>query len=236
MKQVACVGLVLPAVLIIASGCATKSWVRGEMSKQETEVNQRIVKVDERVGEETQRTDKRFESVEGRANRDAQQVEGMGVRVGKIETSVTSTSEAVRGAREQADAAMAKADGVNGRVTRLWANRYSPKVVETISVQFGFNRAELDDGAQTVLAGLLKELQANPSLLVELTGYTDMKGAREYNYQLSQRRVEAVRRFLIEKGVQIVRIQAAGLGVMTDPSTPEAQKRVVVAKLMIDQD
>ena len=131
---------------------------------------------------------------------------------------------------------MAKADAVDSRMTKLWNNRYNAKVVETINVQFGFDRSELDDGAQTALLGLVRELQANPNLLVELTGYTDMKGNREYNYTLSQRRVDAVRRFLAEKGVQLARIQAVGLGAMSDRGTPEAQKRRVTAKLMVDQD
>ena len=90
--------------------------------------------------------------------------------------------------------------------------------------------------SQTTLLGLVKEMQANPGLTVELAGYTDMKGARDYNYNLSQRRVEAVRRFLVERGVQIGRIQAVGLGALSDRATPEAQKRRVAAKLMIDQD
>jgi len=196
--------------------------------------------VDERIGSEAQRVDKRVDTVdqrvdtvEGRVTQEAQKTD---VRVGTLETTVTSTSEAVRGARERADAAMAKAEGVDGRLTRLWNNRYNGKVVETINVQFGFNRSELDDGAQTTLVGLVKEMQANPGLTVDLVGYTDTKGPRDYNYSLSQRRVEAVRRFLVEKGVQIGRIQAVGLGAISDPGTPEAQKRRVAAKLMIDQD
>jgi outer membrane protein OmpA-like peptidoglycan-associated protein len=223
-------------LLIVATGCATKGWVREEMGKQEAQVGQRIVQVDERIGSEAQRVDKRVDTVEGRVSQEAQRTDGMGVRVGTLETSITSTSEAARGARERADAAMAKAEGVDGRLTKLWNNRYNGKVVETINVQFGFNRSELDDGAQTTLLGLVKEMQANPGLTVDLVGYTDTTGPRDYNYMLSQRRVESVRRFLVEKGVQIGRIQAVGLGALSDRGTPEAQKRRVAAKLMIDQD
>jgi outer membrane protein OmpA-like peptidoglycan-associated protein len=228
--------LLSAAALIVATGCATKGWVREEMSKQEAQVGQRIVQVDERVGSEAQRVDKRVDTVEGRVNQEAQKTDGMGVRVGTRESSITSTSEAARGARERADAAMTKAESVDGRLTKLWNTRYNTKVVDTINVQFGFDRSELDDGAQTTLLGLVKEMQANPGLTVDLVGYTDTKGPRDYNYSLSQRRVEAVRRFLVEKGVQIGRIQAVGLGAISDPGTPEAQKRRVAAKLMIDQD
>ena len=234
MRHVSRTGVLVSAtLLIVATGCATKGWVREEMSKQDAQVGQRIGQVDERIGSEAQRVDKRVDTVEGRVSQEAQKTD---VRVGTLETTVTSTSEAVREARERADAAMAKAESVDGRLTRLWNNRYNGKVVETVNVQFGFNRSELDDGAQTTLAGLVKEMQANPGLTVDLVGYTDTKGPRDYNYSLSQRRVEAVRRFLVEKGVQIGRIQAVGLGAISDPGTPEAQKRRVAAKLMIDQD
>jgi outer membrane protein OmpA-like peptidoglycan-associated protein len=223
-------------LLIVATGCATKGWVREEMGKQEAQVGQRISQVDDRIGSEAQRVDKRVDGVEGRVSQEAQKTDGMGVRVGTLETSVTSTSEAARGARERADAAMAKAEGVDGRLTKLWNNRYNSKVADTINVQFGFDRSELDDGAQTTLLGLVSEMQANPGLTVELIGYTDTKGPRDYNYTLSQRRVDSVRRFLVEKGVQIGRIQAVGLGALSDRGTPEAQKRRVSAKLMVDQD
>jgi outer membrane protein OmpA-like peptidoglycan-associated protein len=240
MRHVSRTGvLVSVTLLIVATGCATKGWVRQEMGKQEAQVGQRIGQVDERIGTEAKRVDtvdKRVDSVEGRVSQEAQKTDGMGVRMGTFETQITSSSEAARGARERADAAMAKAEGVDGRLTKLWNNRYNAKVVETVNVQFGFNRSELDDGAQTTLLGLVKEMQATPGLTVELAGYTDMKGARDYNYNLSQRRVESVRRFLVEKGVQIGRIQAVGLGALSDRATPEAQKRRVAAKLMIDQD
>ena len=241
MRHVSRTGVLVSAtLLIVATGCATKGWVREEMGKQEVQVGQRIGQVDERIGSEAQRVDKRVDTVdkrvdtvEGRVSQEAQKTD---VRVGTLETTVTSTSEAVRGARERADAAMAKAEGVDGRLTKLWNNRYNGKVVETVNVQFGFNRSELDDGAQTTLLGLVKEMQANPGLTVDLVGYTDTKGPRDYNYSLSQRRVEAVRRFLVEQGVQIGRIQAVGLGALSDRGTPEAQKRRVAAKLMVDQD
>ena len=236
MEHVSRMKVVLPIVLVLVAGCATRGWVREELTKKENAIGQRIGQVDDRVGAETQRVDRRVDTVEGRVSQEAQKSETMGVRVGTLEQNVTSTSEAVRGARERADAAMAKADTVDGRLTKLWNNRYNGKVVETINVQFGFDRSELDDGAQTMLVGLARELQANPGLTVELVGYTDMKGNREYNYTLSQRRVDAVRRFLVEKGVQVARIQAVGLGAMSDRGTPDAQKRRVTAKLMIDQD
>src|SRR5262249_26641993 len=139
-------------------------------------------------------------------------------------------------ARDTGNSALSKADGVDKRLTRLWSNRYNPKIVDTTDIFFGFDRADLDDGAQTSLLALLKELQANPNLTVELIGSTANEGPREYNYALSPRRVVSVRRFLIHKGVGVLRIHAVGLGPMTTAQTPEAQKRRVTTRLMLDQD
>ena len=125
-----------------------------------------------------------------------------------------------------------RADGVDERLTRLWSSRHKRQDVESMDVTFGFDRWELDDGAQTTLLGFIKELQANPNLTVDLTGYTDPTGDVPYNIGLSQRRVEAVRRFLVSKGVALPRIQAIGLGVLDDGALTDAQKRRVTVRLM----
>jgi outer membrane protein OmpA-like peptidoglycan-associated protein len=247
MRQVPRMGVLLPALLLIAaSGCVTKGWVLEELSRQQAEMGNQQAEMGQRidqVGSETQRVNTRVDSVEGRVSQAFQKAESTGVRLGALESSVTSASEAARGARERADAAMTKAEGVHGGLTKLWSNqhntkhnRHNARTVETVNVQFGFDRSDLDDSAQTTLLGLVKDLQATSNLTVELVGYTDMKGAREYNYNLSQRRVDAVRRFLVEKGVQTSRIQAVSLGALGDRGVPEAQKRRVSARLMIEQD
>ena len=247
MRQVPRMGVLLPALLLIAtSGCASKGWVLEELGRQQTEMGNQKAEMGQRidqVGSETQRVNTRVDSVEGRVSHAFQKAESTGVRLGALESSVTSASEAARGARERADAAMTKAEGVDGGLTKLRTNqqntkqnRHNARTVETVNVQFGFDRSDLDDAAQTTLLGLVKDLQANPNLTVELVGYTDMKGAPQYNYNLSQRRVDAVRRFLVEKGVQTSRIQAVSLGALGDRGVPEAQKRRVSARLMIEQD
>ena len=67
MRHVSRTGVLVSAtLLIVATGCATKGWVREEMGKQEAQVGQRIGQVDERIGAEAQRVDKRVDTVEGR--------------------------------------------------------------------------------------------------------------------------------------------------------------------------
>jgi len=233
MKPVARVTVLLPALFVLAAGCATKGWVREQMSQRDTAMNQQVAQsLDQR---DTKLND-RITGVDGRVSAEVQRVDAIDQRLGTMDTSISGANTSATAARDAGNSAVAKADGVDKRLTRLWSNRYNPKLVDTTDIFFGFDRADLDDGAQTSLLALLKELQANPNLTVELVGYTDNKGPREYNYQLSQRRVDAVRRFLIDKGVGVMRIHAVGLGPMTAAQTSEAQKRRVSARLMVDQD
>jgi outer membrane protein OmpA-like peptidoglycan-associated protein len=157
-------------------------------------------------------------------------------RMAGLETNITATAESVREARTRADAAYTQAEEVGARLTRLWANRHRRNMVETVEVYFGFDQATLDDAAQTVLEILARELKENPQLAVELAGYADARGAVPYNIGLSQRRVEAVRRHLVERGVELGRIQSIGLGPIRDGAVEDAKKRRVSVRLMVDAE
>ena len=218
MRKVMQIGVLLPVAVLLVSGCATKGFVRDMFAKKDVEIDQRFVKV------------------EGQVEGVNTKVEGVNTEVKGVTTQVRSLEGAVAEARNRADAAMTKAEGVDTRLTRLWSNRFNQKTADTLEVYFGFDKAELTDGAQTALLGVVKELEGNPTLVVELGGYTDPKGTVDYNYGLSQRRVEAVRRFLVEKGVQLSRVHAVGLGPIAAKETPNEKKRRVTVKMMVDQD
>jgi outer membrane protein OmpA-like peptidoglycan-associated protein len=234
MRDLLRFGVILPVSLIVVSGCATRGWVRETLGKQQAETDQRFGQVDTKIGEDGQR----LGTVEARVTEQGKTVEGMGTRVNAVEGSVGQAANMAKSAGERADSAMNRADGamtraneVDSRVTRLWNNRDARNLVETVDVRFAFGKAELTDAAQTALVGLAKEMAENPRLTVELEGYTDSAGSLDYNLTLSQRRVESVRRFLVQRGVELRRIQAAGIGPIADRSLPADQKRRVTVKL-----
>lgn len=173
--------------------------------------------------------DKRVGALDADRRQDAARVDQQGRRLDGLEGSVNEVSATARGART-------RADEVDARLTRLWDKRNARDLSDSVSVQFGFNRSDLDDAAQTSLVALVRELQQNPKLMVELQGYADAKGPRDYNIQLSQRRVETVRRYLVQNGVELWRIQSIGLGSINDSKTPDASKRRVTVKVMVPAD
>ena len=80
------------------------------------------------------------------------------------------------------------------------------------NVFFEFDRAEIKSESEVELMEVVRLLRAHPRWKVEVQGHTDSIGTAEYNQQLSQRRAEAVRQFLIQRGIQADRIGARGYG------------------------
>ncbi|HEV8584151.1 MAG TPA: OmpA family protein [Methylomirabilota bacterium] len=158
----------------------------------------------------------------------------MDQRFGQVDGSLKEVGDATRVAQGRADAAYGRADEVNTRLTRLWNGRNKRDVVETLHVQFGFDKSDLSDGAQTALLGVIKELKANPDLSVDLEGFTDPTGTKDYNVGLSQRRVEAVRRFLITNGAGLARVHSVGLGPLTASAGEHPKLRRVTLRLMVN--
>jgi len=231
------VGVLVPAVLLTATGCvATRNWVQETVGKRATEIDHRVTTVDTERRQDTARMEQRaeqqaqrLEGVEVSVRDGSQRLDGLGRQVQGLEGSVGEASETAKGAK-------ARADEVDGRLTRLWDNRNVRKLSDSVNVPFAFNRSDLGDAAQTSLHQLVRELQQNPKLLVELEGYADAKGPREYNVELSQRRVEAVRRYLVQNGIELSRIASIGLGSIADPKVSDAAKRRVTVKLMVLAD
>jgi len=79
-------------------------------------------------------------------------------------------------------------------------------------------------------------MRENPKLTVDLQGYADPVGTYGYNVALSQRRVESVRRYLVEKGIELPRINLIGLGPIAEKGTPNKDKRRVTVKMMVNSD
>jgi OOP family OmpA-OmpF porin len=100
-------------------------------------------------------------------------------------------------------------------------------------VPFSFDRADLEPGAEAVLAAIVKELREHPNMTIDLEGTTDGVGRLDYNLRLSQRRVEAVTRWLTSKGVDRSRIIGAkGRGPHATAFLKDDVKRRVMVKLM----
>lgn len=79
-------------------------------------------------------------------------------------------------------------------------------------ITFAFNKSEISPESDKVLMGALKTLQMHKDIVVEISGHTDNVGSNAYNQKLSQRRSDAVKAWLVAKGIPSDRITSVGYG------------------------
>ena len=220
MRRIVTVGFLGGALLV--TGCATKKFVQEEVAKSQQRVGAEVGRVDRTLEEEKARveglqkglgeTRAATEDAARKASEASALASQAASRADEASTKASDAAARADAAGATAKEALGKATETDQRLTRLWASKDKRTLTETLQVQFAFDKWVLDDGAQTRLLALAKQLQEQSKLSVELEGYTDSTGASAYNIQLSQRRAEAVRRFLVEQGVELPRIHSIGLG------------------------
>lgn len=87
-----------------------------------------------------------------------------------------------------------------------------PKKLVLEGVNFDHDRAKLREDAFPILDKAAEGLKEWGDVKVEINGYTDSRGSAKYNLRLSQARAEAVRTYLIGKGISADRLTAKGYG------------------------
>jgi OOP family OmpA-OmpF porin len=93
--------------------------------------------------------------------------------------------------------------------------------VELSDVHFAFNESELTAETKAILAKHITALKQHPNGQVQIAGYTSASGTEQYNQQLSERRANAVKQYLItEGGLESSRLTNVGYG-ETDPAEVE---------------
>ncbi|MEJ2003511.1 MAG: OmpA family protein [Cyclobacteriaceae bacterium] len=80
------------------------------------------------------------------------------------------------------------------------------------NIYFEFDKATFRDESYSELNKLETMMAQNPGMVIEIAGHTDNIGTKAYNLDLSQRRANAVKDFLVNKGIDARRINAHGYG------------------------
>lgn len=206
--------IVVAALSLGSAGCATVDWTEELFAKRQVEVDDHFTKVETEVRQQGQRID---------------QVE---VRVAKLDDRLTETRELARGAKAPAPP-VARTTTAAIAPPRPMDRPSARTLVTAVHVPFGFDRADLDPAAEAALAPILQELRRNAGLTIDLEGATDAAGGLDYNVKLSQRRVEAVRRWLVGHGVDRARIVGStARGPLFNAAVKDDLKRRVTVKLM----
>ncbi|MFW6055154.1 MAG: OmpA family protein [Thermodesulfobacteriota bacterium] len=94
-------------------------------------------------------------------------------------------------------------------------------------VLFDFDSSTLKTGAYQELGRVAAVLNKYPQTTILVEGHTDATGPEDYNQTLSEKRAQAVKRALIQDGVQESRIKAVGYGESQPISSSDAMNRRV---------
>jgi outer membrane protein OmpA-like peptidoglycan-associated protein len=190
----------MAAMLTVAgvSGCATKNYVRTQTTP--------LVEHSDELDKKTADNNRAIQNVDQKATAGISHAQG----AADVATqNAQSASQAASTAEVAANEAVHRADSLDSVVKGL--DQY--KQVADVSVTFGFDKAVLTKDDKDQLDTFAASLGNAKSYILEVTGGTDSTGPAQYNYDLSQRRADAVVQYLAAKyGIQAHRFYLIGFG------------------------
>jgi OOP family OmpA-OmpF porin len=210
------VWIAFPIALTLAtSGCATKKYVR-----------QQVAPVHKQVASLQKQTNDKIAYLTNKQERDVSQ---LNERISSTDERVNQVAEATQKAQGTASRAMDTADANTGKITELGsgvANALNYQLMQRADVLFAFDRATLTPAAKKTLDEIASKVKTTPRTVIELAGFTDPRGSRDFNYGLSRRRAEAVQRYLVMQNVPLRSIHIVGLGKNAPPPDLEPENAV----------
>jgi len=187
---------------VLFSACATKGFVREQVGGTETRITQRVDSTETKLKDTSDRTTSNTQALEAAGQR-LQTLDGRLGEVGTLASDAKKDAAQVAAAQKESEAAF----------NQRFANRNKYAMVETKSVFFDFNKADLKDEGFTDLEDVAKALKADPNAVLELQSFADPRGTERYNYVLTRDRVDAVVRYLVQRhNIDLRRISAVGMG------------------------
>ncbi|OGB60136.1 MAG: hypothetical protein A2Y94_12185 [Caldithrix sp. RBG_13_44_9] len=113
------------------------------------------------------------------------------------------------------------ADGCPDKKPEIAVEKGKSVILE--GVYFNTGSASLNPNSMTILDKVVRTLVDNPGIEVEIQGYTDNTGSYQRNMELSKQRADAVKIYLMGKGIDAIRIRTRGFG-PENPIAPNSTK------------
>lgn len=79
-------------------------------------------------------------------------------------------------------------------------------------VNFELDKSDVKNQYFQSLQNIVKYMKDNPRALIKIYGHTDTRGSEDYNLELSKKRADSVKRFLLSKGISARRIETLPMG------------------------
>jgi outer membrane protein OmpA-like peptidoglycan-associated protein len=199
MNRYSLAATLLAVVVPLTVGCASKKYVRNEVTPTVNKVNE--------LDDLTAKNTRDIRDVDSRSQQGIQQATSAADQAGQ---KALAAGQAANQANQSAMQAANRVTSLAGTVENI--DNYKP-VGDPTTVLFGFDKADLTRKDKKTLDQLGQQLANQRHFLIEVHGYTDSTGPKDYNYQLSQQRANAVIQYLASKyNVPTHQIYVIGLG------------------------
>ena len=165
-------------------GCSTKNYVRSQTAP--------IVQQTNDLDTKTAADHRTITDTDDRAQKG---IAGAMSAANTADQHAGAAGQSADSANKSAQDAYNRVDSLSGVVANL--DNYKP--LSDVSVTFGFDKAVLTASDKKELDEVANSLASTRGYILEVTGGTDSIGAAAYNYQLSQRRADAVANYLQSK-------------------------------------
>jgi OmpA-OmpF porin, OOP family len=190
--------LMMVAALAATIGCSSKNYVRQQTTPLINKTNE--------LDDLTAKNSRDIKDVDQRAQAGIQAVQA---RAAEVDQKAVAAGGSADKAQQTATSANQRVDVLTNTVVNL--DNYQP-VVET-SVHFGFDKDNLTKQAREAIDQLAASVANTKGYIITVEGGCDSVGSTDYNYDLSQRRANAVIQYLAsEKNIPAHKIYLIGLG------------------------
>lgn len=155
-------------------------------------------------------------TVDGMHAATAAQALASSAELGRANSALASQGAQLQNEVERRQAAERRAAQAAAALARVASVTQEPRgMVITLSggVLFTSGKADLLSSAQAKLNEIAEALiQQDPESIISIEGHTDAQGSTASNQDLSQRRAQAVREYLVSRGLSGARLTATGFG------------------------
>jgi outer membrane protein OmpA-like peptidoglycan-associated protein len=180
------------------TGCSTKNYVRNQTAPLVDHTNN--------LDDKTAENNRKIKDTDERAQSGIKQAQSA---ADQATQNAQAAQKAAGDAETVANGTVHRADSLDQVVKGL--DNY--KSLADVSVNFGFDKAALTKDDKEQLDQFAGQLGSAKSYILEVTGGTDSTGSAEYNYNLSNRRADAVVQYLASKyNVPAHRFYLIGIG------------------------
>ncbi len=189
-------------LVFLSAGCATKKYVQNNIQESIKPLEVKLDNTNKQVAE----NGGRITDLDHKTEKGISQAQTTADTANQDANKAQQSAEEARGLAQQgiSDAASVKQEVEN-------ADNFQS--VKKATILFGFNQVKLTPQDTETLDSLAQTVGSMKHYVVEVRGFTDNRGPKPYNLQLSRKRADAVVRYLtMDKQIPLVRVYAVGYG------------------------